>query len=475
MQDASEGGSLKQQNGGGMHQAVDSLQQRLVDYACGLNYEDLTPQAIAAAKLRIIDTLGGVVSGFFGEPCRIARTLAATMPNADGATVIGTRIKTAPDLAAFANATTARYVNYTDTYNWPGSYGGHPSDAITPVLAAAEHARASGREFIVAVVLAYEVFSRFSDVFHNKGYDYTTLICLASAVGAGKLFGLKPIELAHCISMAVVPNNILRQVRTGHLTMWKAVASGQAGRAGVFAALLARAGMEGPHLPFEGKAGWCEHVARERVTLGEMGGNGVPFRVESSVIKTRPAVGLTIASILAAEKLAPMTSAQAVQRITVEVYGRAKIASGTGAEHWNPESAETADHSIPYVVAAALIDGTVTPHSYDEAHLWNPELRALMQKIEVVENPEYTQAYQRLPVEQWARVTLMTSGGDKRVAEARFGKDGAANPEALIADKFRSLSADALGAKRTDAILERLLRLEELTAVDEILSAFVID
>ena len=89
---------------------VDSIQQRLTSYACGLNYDGLSPEAIHAAKVRIIDTLGALIGGFFGEPCRIARNLAAQMPNPDGATVIGTRMKTTPDMAAFVNATTARYV-----------------------------------------------------------------------------------------------------------------------------------------------------------------------------------------------------------------------------------------------------------------------------------------------------------------------------------------------------------------------------
>ena len=245
-----------------VNKAVDSIQQRLTDYACALNYDGLSPEAIHAAKVRIIDTLGALIGGFFGEPCRIARNLAAQMPNPSGATVIGTRMKTTPDMAAFVNATTARYVEMTDIYHWPGSSEGHPSDVVTPVLAAAEHAQVSGREFITSVVLAYEVYLRISDVFHNPGFDHTNFACLGTAVAAGKLLGLSPDQLSHCISMAVVPNIILRQVRTGHLSMFKAAAAGQAGRAGVFAALLARAGMEGPHLPFEGKAGWCDHVAR---------------------------------------------------------------------------------------------------------------------------------------------------------------------------------------------------------------------
>src|SRR5262249_17367528 len=163
-----------------------------------------------------------------------------------------------------------------------------------------------------------------------------------------------------CLSIAAASNNILRQTRLGQLSMWKAAASGEAARAGVFAAILAEEGMEGPNLPFEGQAGWCDHVAGHRFVLDTLGRGGTSFKVESSVIKSRPAVGLTIASILAAEKLAPLADIDAVHKITVEVYKRALLACGSGAHHWHPDSAETADHSIPYLVAATLIDGTVT-------------------------------------------------------------------------------------------------------------------
>src|SRR5882672_1175776 len=327
--------------------AVDSIQQRLTEYACGLRYSSLTPEAIQATKVRVIDTLGALVAGFFDEPCRIARNLAAQMPNPDGVTVIGTRMKTTPDMAAFVNATTARYAELNDTYHMPGVFAGHPSDVLMPVLGVAEHVRASGRDFINAAALAYEVHLRVADAVKIPGFDYTNFVCLGTAVASAKLLGLSAKELSHCISMAVVPNNILMQVRTGHLTMFKAVAAGQAGRAGVFAALLARAGMEGPNLPFEGKAGWCGHVVSKRFSLDVMGGNGNPFKVQDTMIKPRASCGTTISSVLAAEKIAPLGNYQDVKEITVEAYKKVKDGHGTGAHNWNPDTRETATTAHP--------------------------------------------------------------------------------------------------------------------------------
>src|SRR5262249_44446379 len=162
------------------------------------------PEAIHAAKVRVIDTLGALIAGFFSDPCLIARNIAARTPrmvDTMGATVLGTRIKTTPEMAAFVNATAARFPELNDTNHWPGSAGGHPSDVIMPVLAVAESAAVSGRDFIKGVVLAYEVFLRIADVYHNLNFDYTNQSCLGIAVAAGKLMGLSAEQLAHCISI----------------------------------------------------------------------------------------------------------------------------------------------------------------------------------------------------------------------------------------------------------------------------------
>jgi len=457
--------------------AVDALQARLTDYACGLRYEDLQPEAIHAAKVRVIDTLGALLGGFFGEPCRIARNMAAQLPMPTGATVIGTRMKTAPDVAAFANAATARYVEMNDVYHWPGSAGGHPSDVLTPVLAAAEHAGASGRDLLTGIVLAYEVYLRLSDAVHLPGFDCANFCCIGSAIGAGKVLGLTREQMHHCISMAAVPNNALNQGRTGHLSMWKAVAAGQAGRAGVYAALLAREGMQGPHLPFEGKNGWFNYISRKPFTLDTLGGGATAFRILDTLIKPRSSCATTISSIIAAEKAAAaLKDVEAVSKVTVEVYERAKIGMGTGEHHWNPDARETADHSIPYVVAASLIDRRLTPASFNDARLWDPRLRRLLPKIEVVSNPEFTAAYERVPVEHHTRVTVVTAGGERLVGESGGEKGDLSQPktDAQIEEKFRGLTQDLLGAGRVSAFLEQAWTLDATAGVGSLVGGLVI-
>jgi 2-methylcitrate dehydratase len=450
---------------------ADRIQDHLSGYAARLSNDDIDETTRHAAKLRVIDTLAALIGGFDGEPCRVGREIAAASPQANGATVIGTRLNTSPDLAAFVNGTTARYVEMNDVYHWPGSSGGHPSDVLMPILAAAESVHASGRDFITALVLGYEIYLRMSDAVKTPGFDCANFCCMGAALGAGKLLGLDGEGLAQCLSMAVVPNNALNQARTGHLSMWKAVAAGQSGRAGVFAAVLAKAGMKGPHTPFEGKAGWCDNVARRRFTLGTFGGSGTPFKILDTLIKPRASCATTISSILAAEKAgADLGTTADIETVTVEVYERAKTGMGTGEHHWRPDSRETADHSIPYVVAAALIDKRLTPASFAHERLWSAELRALLPKIEVVANEEFTAAYERLPVEHRTRVTVLLKNGQRKTGYAGGAAGDLSQPktDAEIEEKFRALAEGGVGKERIDRALAVLWNLEAMTDVSEI-------
>jgi 2-methylcitrate dehydratase len=456
------------------HREEDRLQQRLVEYAAAFTNQKIPPDAIDATRLRVIDTLGVLIGGFFEDGCRIAREVAADVANADGATIVGTRTKTTVDMAAFVNATTARFAEMTDTYHAHGSAGGHPSDMITPLLAVAENVHASGRDFITAVVLAYEIYLRFSDIFPNRDFDHTNFCCIGTAVGAGKLYGLAPVQLGHAVAMAAVPNVSLRQARMGHQSMWRAAASGQAGRAGVFAAQLARAGMEGASMPFEGEAGWCGHVARKALSLPEV--DFSDLKIGQSRFKYRPSSGNTIACVLAAERAAPLPDPGAVERVIVETYRKAVELSGVGEHNTNPTSRESADHSIPYLVAATLLDGTVTPRSFAAARLQNPVVRELMRKIEVVENPQLTARADHEPRYGLARVHVVLRDGKRLTGDAGAKAEGAEPTEReQVLEKFRTLALLDLGASRVDSILVKMRALEMVDDVASIPPEFVLE
>jgi 2-methylcitrate dehydratase len=457
----------------GMAHSADTIQTQLARYAQALTYERLPPDVVHAATALVIDTLGVLLAGYPYEPCRIARTLAERSASTEGATIIGSRLRTHVDLAAFVNATTARYAEANDVYarHLPGHMHGHPSDVILPLLAVAEQEHASGRDFLASVVLDYEVYLWLCDVARSPGFDGATFACLGVAMGAGRLLALDEAQLRHAIAMAVVPNNILRQVRADHLSPWKALASGQAGRAGVFAAELARAGMPGPNLPFEGRAGWCKHVAGE--SFGTDGLDLVTWRILGARMKPRPARALTIPAIQAAERVG-VDDVRSVSRVRIEVHRQA--ADGTHAEHWHPDSRETADHSIPFGVAAALAYGRVGVHAFDDGRLRDPQLLQLMRKMDIVANDAFSAAFSGEPQRYCARVTVTLEDGTLRSAESGGDEDDLAKPksDAWVSAKFREMTEEALGREGSDALLQRLWRLADEADVADLPPAFVI-
>ena len=174
----------------------------------------------------------------------------------------------------------------------------------------------------------------------------------------------------------------------------------------------------------------------------------------------------------------------AVQRVTVEVYKANERAVATlektgGAvdHHWNPDTRETADHSIPYCVAATLLDGSVTTQSFDHAHLNNAMLRQLLMKTELVENRDFTAAYEKSPVQYRCRVTAHLKGGKQAIGETG-GENGDlsdAKSDDDIAQKFRYFTVPVFGAARVSAMLDALWQLEKESDVSTIPPLFVIE
>jgi 2-methylcitrate dehydratase len=455
---------------------VDGLQRRLTEFALELDFVSLTEEDINAAKIRVIDTLAAAIGGFGSAPCRMARRLASEMLHPKGATIIGTRHRTTADTAAFVNAIAAREAEMNDVYMPRAGGGAHPSDVIMPLLAVAESVGADGRELLNAIVLAYEVYMSIADVADISGFDQSTLAGLGIAVGAGKLMRLPAEQLHHCISIVIVANNPLAQSRVDQLSMWKAAAAGQAGRAGVFAAKCAQAGMEGPHLPFEGRAGWCKQVCRNSFSLVHLGAR--PLRIRDTLIKPRASCAITISSILAAEAAAPhIPRISDIERVVVETYEFAKATVGSGENAWNPRTRETADHSIPYSVSAALMDGTVGPRQFKDDRLWNPELRAMLPKIEVIALDEFTEAYERKPREHRTRVIVDLLGGQRIVGEAGGARGDMSNPpsNSEIEAKFSSIVQEYLDEHRTRNALQLLWNIERAKNLRDIPAAFAME
>lgn len=456
------------------------IAHRLADYAQGLSFARLPADVAHEVKRRVLDSLGCALAAWTAQPCRIARRLASSVKTAGGATLWGTAHRTTPDLAAFANGALVRYLDFNDTYL--SLEPAHPSDNVAAVLAAAEASQASGTRAMEAIVLAYEVQCRLCDAaaLRPRGWDHVTYGPISAALGAAKVWRLPRAQTIQAVNLAAVASAALRQTRVGEVSMWKACAFSNAARNGVFAALLARDGMTGPSPIFEGEKGFMKLVSgpfQLPAFGGEREGAGravQPFKILDTYIKHYPveyhAQTAVEAALVVRDELLKAEGKGAPAEITeIEVgsYDVAVEIIGRDPEKWRPATRETADHSFPYCVATMLLDGTVTEESFAPARLRRAAVRELMEKVRVVELPEFAGWYpQAMPT----RLTVRTAAGKEYVKQVDYPLGHPRNPmsDREVEEKFRSLAAGVLDHTRAGRVIEWVWRMDRAKDVGEL-------
>ena len=452
---------------------MDHTTDVLSSYACELTYDALPLPVVQQVKRTLVDTLGCAMGGFPAEPSVIARRLAQNVTSTMPARLLGTTTASAPDLAGFANGIMVRYLDCNDSYFSPG--GGHPSDMIPAALALADPLRRDGRAVITAIALAYEVFCRLSDqvVTGELGWDQGMFSVIGAACAAGKILGLDREAMGQAISLAVVPNLPLGVTRMGELSMWKGCAAASATRAGIFAAQLAQQGMTGPEAPFEGRRGLWEQTVRAPVQLAQFGGNGEPFRITQTICKAFPSQIHTQSPISLALQLREQVALSEIASIRIQAYQSAVRSAATEPEKWAPQTRETADHSIPYLVAVAFLDGAVTPDSFTTARLHDPAVHAVIAKITVQEDSEFTRQF---PDAYHCRMEVTTTSGQQLVATASHPPGHWRHPmsDAEVAQKFCRLATVVLSDAQCKTALDLLWSLEQLPNLQPLFDSLVV-
>ena len=433
---------------------MDQTTRSIAEFATRLDYADLPAGVIHDCKRRIIDTIGCAIAAFDDEPVRIARTVAMRASVAGGACVIGTSHRTLPELAAFANSVASRYLEGNDTY--PGG-GGHPNDCLLPIFAVAEASGAGARTAITGIVLSYEAHRYLFRAFPMRKHslDYVLYNAVSSAVGAAKVLGLSTEQTANAISLAAVPNLGLDISRRGHLTMWKGCAAANAARNGVFAAIMAAEGMVGPPTPFEDGLTAVIGAAEAASFPLDPGGFSILKADYKYFLSEFHAQGPAFVAL----ELRPQIKLDDIEKIEIFTYHFAWFEIGSGAEKWNPTTRETADHSMPYVVAAVLIDGAYTDAIFSPARYRDRRTLDLMKKITITEDREFNARYpQSLP----CRMTITLKNGERKSAEIAnpIGHHDRPMSDDQLVEKFRGLAGRKLAPAQLEATLDRLWRID---------------
>ena len=445
---------------------MDNTTEKIARYATSLDHAELTPGALHGAKQRIIDTLGCAIGGYRSEPAQIACRLAAASSGVPSARVLGSGASTSMEMAAFANTVMVRYLDCNDAYVSKGA--GHASDMIPALMAVAEAHHLSGPDVLTAMVAAYEVFAALADVVSlmDKGWDQGVFVVLGTAAGAGRLLGLSREQMGNALALAVSANIPTRQTRGGELSMWKGCATAASARAGLFAALLAREGMTGPTQAFEGRHGVWEQVTGP-FQLVQLGAVDRPWAVERSNLKYFPAEFHAQAPLWAMLKLREKLGAGTVAAINVQIYSAAYREIGSEPEKWAPRTRETADHSLPYLLAAALHDGFISADTFSESRIADPRLHETMARIRITENAEFTRLY---PHVMASEIEVVTVNGARYVERADYPKGHVRNAmtDADIETKFMGLCAGLLTPARCSEILTAVWDLDKISDIGEV-------
>jgi 2-methylcitrate dehydratase len=384
--------------------------QELARFAGRARWEEVPAASQEALKKRVLDALGCAYGALDAPPVRAIREHTADFGGNPLSTLIGGG-RTSPDRAAFHNGAAVRYLDFNDTFLGRGE-ACHPSDNLGPVLAAAEYAGASGKDMLAALAVAYQVQVRLSQVapVRGKGFDHSTQGTYAAAAGVARALGLDSEKTANAIAISGTAFNALRVTRTGSLSNWKALAYPNVAFGAIHAGFLARRGVTGPMEVFEGSKGFMDAIAGRF----ELDWSKEDLEaVQLTFIKRYNAEGHSQSTIDAVLQLRKDgLRAEHVERVDLHVFDVSYEIIGPGAgDKKKVKTKEEADHSLPYLVASALLDGEMTPAQYTEDRVNRPDVQALLQKVDVYEDLELSKAF---PEHQGVRIEVRLRDGSTR-------------------------------------------------------------
>lgn len=445
-----------------------TIAEDIARWVADLRYEELPPDVIERAKRVLLDTLGCALGAIGAEPVRMAQQVVAMQGGNPQATILGVGRKVSCDQAAFLNAMALRYLDYND-YAALGRPN-HASINVAPALAVAEMQGLTGRDLLLGLIAGYELEVRLRDAIaanERQGWDDTSIGAqYASAATAGKLLRLDQSKLANALAIAGSNANTLAEVRRGtELTPAKGSAEPLAARNGVFAALLARAGLAYPLTIFEGQYGFAKVVSGklDETILRKRSGD---FQILKSCIKLWPCVGTAQAPIAAALEIRRgQPRPEEISTITVALSDFAYKQQAAFPTEINTR--EHADHSVPYTVARALLDGNVTVNDFEEKRFKDGRALALVRKLAL-------RSEASLPNENLgANLEVVLQDGAVLMANVPIPPGNMLNParDMELTRKFLALSESVLGRERAQTAVELILGVDTMSNLGPLLAA----
>lgn len=440
-------------------------------WAARLEFEQLSPAAVYQAKRFLLDALGCALGGYSQRDVQIYLDLMREAAGDGAATVIGSGQRVDALSGALANALMIRVLDFNDIY-WKQDPS-HPSDIIPAAIACCERRNVGGKELIVAMVLGYEFAMRLSEAafpgIRERGWHHATLTALAAPIAAARALRLDAQRMQHAIGISGSHMATVSGVVAGKLSMMKNTVDPLAAHSGVLAALLAERGYTGPEGVIDGKEGLVHALGPEWRLSVLTDGLGESWRIEQCGMKAFPTEALTHTALSAVLELVKThdLSPERIAKVQVRTLARA-VDILADPSKYDPHTKETADHSLPYCVAAAIVDRQLTPAQFMQEKIENPLIRAQLGKVEVVADDEIEKVFPDL---QRAAVAIVTTNGDRYDQLLDYPKGDFRNPltDEELEQKFDALTETLLSTPAQQELKRAVWQLEHLQSLSTLM------
>jgi 2-methylcitrate dehydratase len=455
----------------------ETITAKMARWAAALDYKHLSEEAVYQAKRYLLDSVGCALGGYQQHDVKIALDVLNEIAGRGPATVIGTGKKMDAVSASLANALMIRCMDYNDIY-WKQDPS-HPSDIFPAAMAACERAKSGGKELIVGFVLGHEYEMRFCEAafpgIRERGWHHATLTAFVSPFVAGRGLRLSWEKIQHAVGISASRHCTLGAAVSGKLTMIKNTVDPMATQSGVFAALLAEKGYTGPEHVIDGKEGLVHCLGPEWKLNILTDGLGDSWRITQCGMKFFPTEALTHTPISAVLDLVKENDLRPDNVTKIQIRSLARAADIlSDPSKYDPHTKETADHSLPYVIAAALVDRQVTPAQFEMAKIMDPTIRAQLKKVEVVADPEIEKVF---PALQRVVINITTADGRTLSKQLDYPKGDPRNPltDAEIEEKYAALAEGVLSAKAQKKLKDAIWGLEKLGSVSKLMALMKAD
>jgi len=443
--------------------------EELAEFVTDVSYRGFSETTCEELKKRVLDSVGIGINALGHDPVDTVHQTVQHANPGDGCTLWGRNETASPVGAAMHNTALTRYLDFMDSFLAPGETP-HPSDNIGAVIATAESVDASGEELLEGVGIAYDVQGElaWNAPVRDNGWDHVTHTVISATCGVARLLDLDIETTRDAIGIAGTAHNALRVTRTGGINEWKGIASANAARNAVYAAHLAKDGMEGPKNLFEGQKGW------KQVISGEFDVDLDPGCTRVHDVMTKRYVAETYAQS-AVEGIIELAEQEDidgsnVEAIHLDTFAGAKLIIGGGeGDRHEVETKAQADHSLPYMLAAALLDREMGNAQYDRERIVRDDVQRLLRRVTVEEDEEFTERFEA--GEMPARVTIELEEGTTHVVEkdAFEGHPTNSMDWAQIEEKFHKTAGMRLDDERRQSIIDVVANLET-HGVDELVA-----